>query len=68
MSNRRYRGRRISVRKIVSIAFMAVGAFFLLGGVGALDCETVSLKVGLLEAFGGLAVGSAGAFIGGLFG
>ena len=64
---KRYKGRRINIRKNIAIAFIAVGAFFLLGGVGALDCETVSLKVGLLEAFGGLGGIGLGAIIGGAF-
>lgn len=62
---KRYRGRRVSVRKIVAAVFIISGFFFLFGGVGALDCETVPLKLGLTEAFGGLFIAGIGAGIGG---
>lgn len=57
----------MKIIKTICATLFLVGMFVVVGSVGAIECDTVGIAQGLMQAVGGLALAAVSAFIGGLF-
>lgn len=57
----------MKIVKAICATLFLVGMLVVVGSVGAIECDTVGIAQGLMQAVGGIAIVAVSGFIGGLF-
>ena len=55
----------MTIKEKICAVLIAIGLFLMIGSVGAIECNTVSVAQGFVQAVGGLVLAIASAIIGG---